>query len=331
MIKYVYVLVSNEDDYYLGQALISITSLKMRMPNAFVSLLIDDSTEKALIGKRRNILELVNELKVVAIAPQFNKKARSRWLKTSMRQHIEGDFLYIDCDTVICEDLSDVENIPGDMCAVLDRHLLISNSPKKEYFHDNDKELGFNASWKSNKHFNSGVILCKNISVCHSFFNKWHSLWVEGYTKMVIDQPSFNQVNYNLNNVIKEMEGVWNCQIHTGGIAFLADAKIIHYFSSIKSKISYTLFDPSILQNINLSCVIDEQLKKCLLYPKRNFYLHTEILTDKKTIEILYSKSFKLLRFFYDWKCFQLFEKLLRFLLSVKKKFKAIIKAKYCY
>jgi hypothetical protein len=41
-----------------------------------------------MIGKRKEILSHVNELKIITIDGHFNKKARSRWLKTSMRQHL---------------------------------------------------------------------------------------------------------------------------------------------------------------------------------------------------------------------------------------------------
>jgi hypothetical protein len=318
MIKYVYVLVDDETDYYLEQALISITSLKMYTPNAYVSLLIDDTTEETLISNRRNILELISELKVIKIESQFNKKARSRWLKTSMRQHIEGDFLFIDCDTVICEDLSDIENISVDLGAVLNRHLLIDDSPTARYIHGNDKTLGFNASQKSDKHFNSGVILCKDIPVCHSFFHEWHTLWIKGYTKKVVDQPSFNQTNQNFNSIIKEMDGIWNCQIQTGGIAFLEDAKIIHYFAMVKNNILYTLSDPRVLQKVRESYIIDDELKECLSHPRRNFYLHSQVITNKKNIDIIYSRSFRIFNLIYNWKCFQVFEKFLRILPGIK-------------
>jgi hypothetical protein len=314
MIKYLYVLVSDENDYYLEQALMSITSLKIYTPDAFVSFLIDNTTEKTLIGKRRNILGLINELKVIEIEERFDKKARSRWLKTSMRQHIDGVFLFIDCDTIICDNLNDIESISADIGAVLDLHHLIKDSPGKKRIQNNDRKLGFTASYKSDKHFNSGVIFCKNTDICYSFFNEWHSLWIKGNAILDIDQPSFNQANQNFNNIVEEITGIWNCQINTGGIVFLVDAKIIHYFSAKKVNnynILYTLADISILQKIKESYVIDDEIKNCLLHPKNNFYLHTQLLTNKKIIGMLHSRAFKLFWLIYCWKYFKIIEKLL--------------------
>jgi len=280
VLKYVYGLVSDETDYYLEQALMSITSLKIRMPDAFISLVIDDITDKTLIGKRKNVLGFVNELKVVNIALQFNKKIRSRWLKTSIRKHIDGNFIFIDCDTVICDDLSHIGNLDCDLGAVLDCHILRHGSDAK-IIQGNDKILGFSASFVSDKHFNSGVIFCRDTSICHKFFDEWHGLWLSRMkSNIFIDQPSFNQANLNLNNIITEIDGIWNCQISKGGIVFLCDAKIIHYFTSLPGKNPYLLADFSLLHKIS-EIGIDEEIIKYLSHPKRIFSLNTRIEVRK--------------------------------------------------
>jgi len=279
MIKYLYVLVSDEMDYYLEQALMSMTSLKIQMPEAFVTLLVDDITEKTLQGKRKNILELVDELLAVKVDIHFNKKARSRWLKTSMRKHIVGDFLFIDCDTIISEDLTDIQDYNNiDIGAVLDIHVPLQISGMKNYFQKHDKIAGFNSSFVSDKHFNSGVIFCKDSKISHSFFDEWHRFWLAGAeSKVIIDQPSFNQVN--LNNTIVELNGKWNCQILCGGIAFLAEAKIIHYVTTSVSgrKHPYLLANIDVFEKIKNECLIDDELQKYLMCPKANFSLQTRL------------------------------------------------------
>jgi len=273
MIKYVYVLVSDETDYYLEQALMSITSLKMHMPGVFVLLLIDDITEKSLISKRRNILEHVNEFKIVNINFQYNKKARSRWLKTSMRKHIYGDFLFIDCDTIISENLGDVENFNIDLGAVLDLHVPLLNSPSKELIRNNDKLLGFYSSFALDNHFNSGVIFCRDTNMCHKFFKEWHKLWLCCLEKgILIDQPSFNQANYLIGNAITELEGKWNCQIFgTGAIEYLHEAKIIHYYTSTRGEKPYLLANQNIFEMVKETITINPKLKNMLENPKYLF------------------------------------------------------------
>jgi len=289
MIKYLYVLVSDEIDYYLEQALMSITSLMIHTPDAFISLLIDDTTERTLKGNRGDVLGLVNELKVIEIPPQFNKKARSRWLKTSMRKYIENDFLYIDCDTIVSGSLTDTVNFTIDLGAVLDTHVPLIKSQFRKNIQSNDKALAFNASFVLDNFFNSGVIFCKDVPTCHSFFNEWHRLWLGGIgVGVLIDQPSFNQANLNLGaTAITEIDGMWNCQISIcGGINFLADAKIIHYFSTLLNhKNPFELANACIFQRIKKLGFLDKELQTFLLYPKRKFSLQTR-LEVRRTREI---------------------------------------------
>jgi hypothetical protein len=283
--KYLYVLVSDDSDLFLEQALLSITSLRMYMPDAFISLLVDDITEANLIEKRKFILELINEFKVITLDSKFNKKARSRCLKTSMRNHIEGNFLYIDNDTLITTELSDIENIQADIAAVLDWHLYLSEIENISTAHINnirekDKKLGFVSTFKSNTHFNGGVLFCKDNENGVNFFNEWHKLWLycfdNGNTN---DQQSLNQANYNLGNVIYELEGIWNCQIlKDGALRFLYNSRIIHYFASQTQKKPYLLADTFYLHEIKKCGFVNDDIKLLLKTPKSLFLKNARLL-----------------------------------------------------
>ena len=105
MVKFLYILVSKESDIYYEQTLVSILSLRHYNPDAFVTLLVDDKTDANLMGFRAEIKTLVNEYKVVSFDDKISGLARSRLLKTNMRNLLEGDFLYIDGDTAIADKL----------------------------------------------------------------------------------------------------------------------------------------------------------------------------------------------------------------------------------
>ena len=53
--KYVYILVSSENDLYYEQMLISVFSLRTRMPAVHVIVLCDNETEKSFCGKHGNL------------------------------------------------------------------------------------------------------------------------------------------------------------------------------------------------------------------------------------------------------------------------------------
>ena len=87
MVKFLYILVSNEKDIYYEQTLVSVMSLRHYNPDAFVTLLVDDKTDKTLVGFRAGIKDLVNEYKVIPFDDQIGGLARSRLLKTNMRNY----------------------------------------------------------------------------------------------------------------------------------------------------------------------------------------------------------------------------------------------------
>ena len=92
--KFLYILVSQGKDIFYEQTLVSVLSLRYHNPDAFISLLVDDGTDKNLVDFRGQIKDLVNEYKVVEYPKETSNKVRSRLLKTNMRNLIDGDFLY---------------------------------------------------------------------------------------------------------------------------------------------------------------------------------------------------------------------------------------------
>ena len=278
--KYLFVLTSDIYDYYLEQALLSITSLRLQMPSAYITLLTDDITEANLTDKRKNILSFVDELIPIKIDSSYNKKARSRWLKTSMRQHLKGDFLFIDCDTIITDDLSVLGKMNINLGSVLNEHINLSGLKKynPSYFENTQllgKKLNFNSTINSDYFFNSGVMLCRDLPIVYNFFEKWHELWHYCFEQgIVTDQQSFNQANFLMGNVISELEGQWNCQILAdGGINYLYNAKIIHYFGGMKEENPYLLASKDITKDIKETGIVSKKIieslnnSKCLFLP----------------------------------------------------------------
>ena len=105
--KYVYVLTSNETDFYAEQAVVSIYSLKKFNSGCFVVLVVDSSTNENLINGRELVKNLVDEVIVIDIPPLFSNHQKSRFLKTSLRDIISGDFIFIDTDTIILGSLDE--------------------------------------------------------------------------------------------------------------------------------------------------------------------------------------------------------------------------------
>ena len=290
--KYLYILTSNDTDFLLEEALLSITSLRLQTPNAFVSLLTDTTTEANLKGKRNEIRNIIDELIVVEIDMRFDKKACSRWLKTSMRRHIKGDFIYIDSDTIITEDISSIADYDLDMGAVLDVHAYLNQQGINKHFrlfHGLPMKLDFASIFLGKEYFNGGVIFCRDSVASHDFFNEWHKLWCHYFENGVVtDQQSFNLTNYNFGNIIMELDGQWNCQITVqGAVRYLSKAKILHCFHNGKVKNIYLLSENRIFENIKETGFVTQELKNMLKDAKSLFLPDVQLqVMDKTVLEV---------------------------------------------
>jgi len=269
--KYVYVLVSGIGDVYYEQALVSVTSLKMHMPDAYVTLIVDDLTAKTLVESRSKIKELINEFVVIDLDKNMKQIAKSRQLKTSMRNLINGDFLYIDSDTVITNDLSSIFAIDCEIGAVLDLHSKISERIYVEYIYSQFKKVGF-SSYKNDYFFNSGVIYVKDTKNTRAFFKRWNELWYYCTSKnCYFDQYALTETDCEYGYIIKELPGEYNCQIECG-INYLTNAKIIHfYYNAIRIKPYHIFMDTKIYYDVK-NKAISEEVMNVIRNAKNSFY-----------------------------------------------------------
>lgn len=224
--KVVYVLVSGDNDFYYEQALASLWSLKKVMPNMSSSLIVDDKTAISLDG-RKKILEYVDEYKIVNIPNDINGMLRSRYLKTSLRNLVVGDFLYVDVDTVWTQKINE-SDFTSDIMGVPDSHRLYKEALKIN-FDASFRKLNFYCDYKYL--INGGVLFMKDSSKAHKFSQSWHRLWLESCTKGIYtDQQSLNQANYEHNDIIGLLPNEYNVQI-SYSIRYLFNAKLLHYFA----------------------------------------------------------------------------------------------------
>ncbi len=230
--KIVYVLVSRENDIYTEQAYVSMFSVKYHMPDAHITLIIDSITKESLSKRRVDILQYVDELITVPITGKYTPMQISRVLKTTVRFHVLGDFLFLDSDIIVTDTLYEIDSFQFNIGAVLDLHVdLFQNYLLKDVvIHRLHKYFGYNKD--VNQYFNSGVLYVKECEEANQFYNLWHEKWKEGCSKgLNVDQPALVIANDLMSSLIAELDGIYNCQIRYT-IRYLYDAKIIHYFTA---------------------------------------------------------------------------------------------------
>ena len=299
--KYVYVLTSSENDIYYEQFFLSAASMRLYNPGAEVIALIDEKTKRGLTGKRAGYEKLVLEIKVITPPNDLSQKEASRWLKTSIHHHVTGEFLFIDCDTIISDKLDYEFPFQIKIGAVLDTHVTLEKHHLQKHFQKEDASAGFSSSLKTNRRYNGGLILCGDDSQALGLFEKWHSLWIESRKRGCSqDMPSLNQAIFEMQNVITELGGEWNCQISHNGLPFLHNAKIIHYYATSLNSAdpAFKLSSPPVFASIKETGELSPEIMKLLENPRSAFEPLTRIISDTTVIEALDSSFFfKLIRF----------------------------------
>ena len=294
---YVYVLVSGKNDLYYEQALMSTYSLRNLMPDANIILLVDDKTENSINSpslKRGEIKKYVTKMISVRFDEKVSNVERSRLIKTSIPEYVDDDFLYIDCDTIIAEELSEIEKIPYKTAGILDGHVMLDEHIHKKYFLERDKKLGFHGTQAANCNINGGVIFARKSEESENLFKAWNEAWkYSAYKKHDFhDQSALNEANYRTGLKMQLLDGKWNCQPSHGGLAFLKDAKIIHYYSSEFSGKNYIpyykLADKELQNQIKTEGKIPDEIKKMIDDPKFQFN-KAHLINDQRIIGIMQS------------------------------------------
>ena len=152
--KLVYVLTCAPEGNYIEQALMSVWSARHWNPDAHIVLITDNLTDQLFVGKRAEILDYISEKIVVPFEDDsLSMVYRSRWLKTSVRQLIKGDFLFIDCDTIVCKSLAGGDSFDKEICAVRDSNVdfkddngVVSNNNRYEFMGQLETKAG-NTGW----------------------------------------------------------------------------------------------------------------------------------------------------------------------------------------
>ncbi len=232
MFKVVYVLSCGATGYYPEQCLMSLYTLRKHNPAIPLFVVMDSITRTVLPWKTIDAISQFAEVLTFETPDEYNtEKLRSRFLKTSIRRLVSGDFLFVDCDTIVCRTFNDHDfrGLTIGMVADLNASLpLLEENTLTKCYNAGFREL------KGAPYYNSGVFFVKDTPESYAFFDTWHKLWRESTQRgCSYDQPALCEANRQFGFPIQEISGKWNCQIKfSGSMRFLRDAVVLHYFAA---------------------------------------------------------------------------------------------------
>ena len=228
-LQFVYVLVSDEGDPYEEMACTSIRLLRALHRDANVKVIVDPRTAESL---RKRASRLLDWADVIVHKTGRHKLAtyRSRFLKTSMRQIVDGDFLYLDVDTLPIRPLEDIFVSDGRLAAALDRNAQNPEPHCPTWIRHVFAPLAWR--YPVRQYFNSGVILFPDTPAARAVGKEWHRRWrTTAAMGIHYDQPAFNSTLDALAASLRELPLRFNAMI-SADVGFAADAAIVHLFAS---------------------------------------------------------------------------------------------------
>ncbi len=122
--KLVYVLTnSGRDDRFAAMAVLSLHTFQRRNHNADVFVVMDELT---CFTPEKCCLSIWEDAKAVGvdISSEYAIMQCSRYFKTTLREHVKGDFLYIDGDTFVTDSLKEIDHTDADMAMVANLNCL---------------------------------------------------------------------------------------------------------------------------------------------------------------------------------------------------------------
>ncbi|MDO4957523.1 MAG: hypothetical protein Q4E60_10975 [Bacteroidales bacterium] len=236
--KIVYVVASLGDDVFMEQAFVSAWSARHYNSSCQIEMVCDQDTEKTLSeGVRKEYKSLFNKIIKVNLDDEYSMVERSRMMKTNLRELIEGDFIYFDTDTVICGDLSYIDQYDLDIGLVYDNNCSFDKYIiRPNVINKMQKIFGCDVS-KETEYFNSGVVYCKDSLLAHEFYAKWHENWLfsRSVFKEFKDQPPLMKANIDMGHIVTELTGRLNCQV-VASIQYLHEAEVLHFYNNFLGK-----------------------------------------------------------------------------------------------
>ena len=295
----VYVLVANEKNLYLEEMWVSIFSLRRHHPEATVKVLMDVETKEYII-RFPQLTSMIDETVVVQTPAEYNAKQRSRQIKTTIRNVLKGDYIFIDTDTVICkpldgivEDIAEMKDFRG-IAAVREGHATMKDTlfpPTGTVKRIFDIDIS-----QSPLMTNSGVMFVADIPFTHEFYKRWNENWKRSCFEKgnSQDQPSLYATDCQYGYVIRELSGIYNAQVAMS-LKYYADAVILHWWHMdfIEDQSYSPYFSLEIYQDLKKEGEITPQIEELIINAKQSFVSPT-MPVGKEHILFLFSPAGKI-------------------------------------
>ena len=257
--KVVYVITSAGRDVYTAMTRVSAASLRMVHSAAKITVACDAATDQAVQAARDPLLGEVDEW-LACETPPGDAAFRNRFIKTSLRERISGDYLFLDSDTIVRDDLSPIFKSSGDLAAAPNH----SRDHVSGQIWEGDLATLAAMQWAipPTLYVNGGVMRVSDSDGARRFYRLWHEKWQASYRQLgkPNDQPALNAAIHEVQIACACLPVRFNAQIGAYPVA-MRDAAIWHYNASLEWQ-NYSRIDELIQQAVRSDSVDLRKLEK---------------------------------------------------------------------
>ncbi|MFN9371378.1 MAG: hypothetical protein ACK6D3_05770 [Planctomycetaceae bacterium] len=115
---------------------------------------------------------------------------RSRFIKTSLRNRLDGPFVYLDCDSVVTGPLDRLFGCPQDLGFTVDAFFPQNPGRFPKWLGSHYRRLGWA---RPHRYYSGAVFFAADNARTRQFFERWHVNWrLSVRAGLVADQPPLN-------------------------------------------------------------------------------------------------------------------------------------------
>jgi hypothetical protein len=197
-------------------------------------MVCDPESVVALQRKRDPLLGDVDEWLTFETAPG-DAAFRNRFLKTNLRNLIDGRYLFLDSDTLIRGDLSEIFSLTSDIACAANH----SKRQLERQVSEDDKAVLKAMQWQTRDdvYVNGGLMLCNDTPDARRFAADWHRRWRACYerTERYRDQPALNAAIFATGPNLVTLPPRFNAQIKIAPET-AAEAVVWHFYTSLNAR-----------------------------------------------------------------------------------------------
>jgi len=188
--SFCYVLTTTGRDLFADMTYASAAFLRYAYPEAEIICLCDASSHRALEAARHSLFEVVDRALSVE-TPDGPPVYRNRFVKTQMRQILQGDFVYFDSDTLVVDRIDEMLACAAPMAAIANH----SGTGHPSEIPGEERAIFEMMGWPlpRRSYINGGVLFLRDCEPTQRFSCLWHEKWLAWSRRgKHTDQPSLN-------------------------------------------------------------------------------------------------------------------------------------------